>query len=193
MQPTSFHNFVATEMRAWMRTRSEVRIGIHASPLGSVIIASVDGRLSALSFCRGNDDGVSAIAAQWPGAALVGDDAMAEAMGREIFRSGDVRFPAGGLSMIGTDLQLSVWKRLMDIPSGSVATYSDVARGIGRREAVRAVASAIGRNPIAILVPCHRVVAAGGKLGGYRWGLERKRALIAAEWSAARHSSAAGT
>jgi AraC family transcriptional regulator of adaptative response/methylated-DNA-[protein]-cysteine methyltransferase len=185
MQPTSFQNFVSTEIRAWMRTRPEVRVGIHASPLGSVVIASVEGRLSALSFCREEADGFADVAARLPGAALVRDDALAHETGREIFRGSEIRMPSAGLAMIGTDFQLSVWEHLMDIPSGSVATYSDIASGIGRPQAIRAVATAIGRNPIALLVPCHRIVPLAGGIGEYRWGRERKSNLIARESMAA--------
>jgi AraC family transcriptional regulator of adaptative response/methylated-DNA-[protein]-cysteine methyltransferase len=81
----------------------------------------------------------------------------------------------------GTPFQRSVWRALMAIPFGATATYSEIASRIGRPTAMRAVANACGDNPIAVLVPCHRVVRSDGGLGGYRWGLERKRALLSRE------------
>jgi AraC family transcriptional regulator, regulatory protein of adaptative response / methylated-DNA-[protein]-cysteine methyltransferase len=82
------------------------------------------------------------------------------------------------LDLRGTAFQIKVWRFLLQIPSGEVASYSEVARGIGAPSAVRAAASACAANRIAVLVPCHRVLRSDGALGGYRWGLERKRALL---------------
>lgn len=85
------------------------------------------------------------------------------------------------LDVRGTDFQQAVWRALRDIPAGATATYSDIAARIGRPTAVRAVAQACAANAHAVLIPCHRVVRADGMLGGYRWGVDRKRALLAAE------------
>ncbi|USQ96646.1 methylated-DNA--[protein]-cysteine S-methyltransferase [Caulobacter sp. RL271] len=81
----------------------------------------------------------------------------------------------------GTDLQKAVWAALREIPAGQTASYGDIARAIGRPSAFRAVAQACGANPLAVITPCHRVVRADGGLSGYRWGVERKRALLARE------------
>lgn len=85
---------------------------------------------------------------------------------------------------LGTPFQLSVWKALLDIPIGITVTYSQVADMIGRPKSVRAVASAIGRNPISLLIPCHRVIRSDGSMGGYHWGLDRKRAILKFEHTA---------
>ena len=82
------------------------------------------------------------------------------------------------LLVCGTLFQIQVWRALLLIPWGSVATYSQMAERVGRPRAVRAVGTAIGANPIAWLIPCHRVLRSDGQLGGYRWGLERKRACL---------------
>lgn len=96
----------------------------------------------------------------------------------------DLAFP---LDMRGTAFQLRVWKYLLKIPSGQVCSYSEVAQAIGHPKAVRAVASACAANRLAIVVPCHRVIRGDGGLGGYRWGMERKRSLIDIERSAFKH------
>ncbi len=93
--------------------------------------------------------------------------------------------PAGAidvpLDLHGTPFQQQVWRELRRIPPGATTTYAAIAARIGRPEAVRAVASAIGANPVAVVVPCHRVLRSDGSLSGYRWGVERKRALLALE------------
>ena len=101
---------------------------------------------------------------------------------------------APAIDLRGTDFQIAVWTLLLEIPAGTTATYRWVAERIGRPHAVRAVANAIGRNRIAGLVPCHRVIRSDGALGGYRWGIERKSTLLVREKGALagrRHLAAA--
>ncbi|MEM9961595.1 MAG: methylated-DNA--[protein]-cysteine S-methyltransferase, partial [Pseudomonadota bacterium] len=93
------------------------------------------------------------------------------------------------LYLIGAPFQIKVWEALLAIPSGHVTTYSEIAKAIGHPKAMRAVGSAVGRNPISWLIPCHRAIRRDGALGGYRWGLPVKRAMLA--WEAARADSAA--
>ncbi len=88
------------------------------------------------------------------------------------------------LFLIGSPMQLKVWEALMRIPSGHVTSYSELANNIGKPKAVRAVGTAVGRNPISFLIPCHRALRKSGGLGGYHWGLPVKRAILA--WEAAR-------
>jgi len=94
-----------------------------------------------------------------------------------------------GFSIDGTPFQRSVWQAVLSIPFATVTTYQKLADSIGRPEAVRAVANAVGANPIAYFIPCHRVVRSDGGLGGYRWGVERKRAIL--DWERDRVSRAA--
>ncbi|MCB1346910.1 MAG: MGMT family protein, partial [Rhodobacteraceae bacterium] len=89
---------------------------------------------------------------------------------------------------IGAPFQIKVWEALLAIPSGQVTTYSEIARAIGQPSANRAVGAAVGRNPISLLIPCHRALAKSGALTGYHWGLPVKRALLA--WEAARADAA---
>lgn len=89
---------------------------------------------------------------------------------------------------MGAPFQIKVWEALLAIPTGHVTTYSDIAVAIGNPKAVRAVGTAVGRNPISWLIPCHRALRKSGALGGYHWGLEVKRAMLA--WESARHEGA---
>jgi AraC family transcriptional regulator, regulatory protein of adaptative response / methylated-DNA-[protein]-cysteine methyltransferase len=104
------------------------------------------------------------------------DDASAEEIARELFQKECKKILA--LQPTGTSFQCEVWQALLKIPSGTVTTYSDIANAIGRPKAVRAVANAVGANPIAWLIPCHRVIRRDGSLGGYRWGISRKQAML---------------
>jgi AraC family transcriptional regulator of adaptative response/methylated-DNA-[protein]-cysteine methyltransferase len=90
---------------------------------------------------------------------------------------------------MGAPFQIKVWQALLDIKSGYVTTYSDIAQAIGHPKAVRAVGTAVGRNPIGLLIPCHRALRKDGSLGGYHWGLAVKRAILAHE--SARRDAAA--
>jgi AraC family transcriptional regulator of adaptative response/methylated-DNA-[protein]-cysteine methyltransferase len=130
--------------------------------------------------------------AQFPAAAVKRDDRGMSSLRRTIERrirgrDLDQRLP---LDLYGTPFQLEVWKEMQRIPAGQTRSYAEVARNIGRPKAFRAVAQACGANPVPVIVPCHRVVASGGKLGGYTGGIERKIALLTAE--GANHESLAG-
>mgnify|MGYP000053014655 CR=1 FL=1 len=106
----------------------------------------------------------------------------------------DAAFGGGGekkLHLIGAPFQIKVWEALLHVPSGHVTTYSDIARAIGSPKAVRAVGTAVGKNPVSWLIPCHRALRKSGGLGGYHWGLPVKRALLA--WETADMESAAVT
>ena len=107
----------------------------------------------------------------------------AEAQRAALGMTGETR-----LHMIGAPFQLKVWEALLAIPSGHVTTYSEIAQSIGNPKAVRAVGTAVGRNPVSYLIPCHRALRKSGALGGYHWGLPVKRALLA--WEAAKAEAA---
>ncbi|MBW3621735.1 MAG: methylated-DNA--[protein]-cysteine S-methyltransferase [Actinobacteria bacterium] len=161
-----------------------VRAGTHATPLGPVAVGTTERGVCLLRFLDADDGAdhdaaVEAVRREWPAAAVVVDgDATAPAAA--------AAFGAGGggpvrLALAGTNLQLKVWEALLAIPDGRVTTYGDLARAVGRPSAVRAVASAVGANPVAVLIPCHRVLRSTGALAGYRWGIDRKRVLLARE------------
>lgn len=112
-----------------------------------------------------------------PEDARIGDcaDALAD------YVAGRAAMPAPPMDIRGTPFQFAVWEQLRAIPAGETRSYSEVARRIGRPRAIRAVGTANGANPVSIVIPCHRAIRASGHLGGYRWGLERKRRLLEME------------
>jgi AraC family transcriptional regulator of adaptative response/methylated-DNA-[protein]-cysteine methyltransferase len=160
-----------------------VRYGASASPFGRCLIGSTDRGVCWLSFQDDvrDDDALSQLAATYPSASFVRDDAESGRWRDRIFTrdaSPPERLP---LWVKGTNFQLKVWQALIRIPEGRVCAYGDLAGWIGQPSASRAVGSAVGANPISYLIPCHRVIRSIGDPGQYRWGPERKRALLAVE------------
>ncbi|MCZ6560523.1 MAG: methylated-DNA--[protein]-cysteine S-methyltransferase [Gammaproteobacteria bacterium] len=150
--------------------------GFSESPFGDVMLAGTRRGLSHLSFVdRGMDQASNELRSAWPNAKLERDDEGMSALAGEIF-SGDEK--SLKLRLKGTNFQLQVWQALLKIPSGNQTSYSDLAEIIDRPESHRAVANAVGKNPVAWLIPCHRVLRASGALGGYRWGVERKAEIL---------------
>ena len=125
----------------------------------------------------GRSEAFNDMAARWPKAHFVENAAALKQWGEAAFnRSGDT-----ALHLIGAPFQIKVWEALLKIPSGYVTTYSDIAQSIEAPKAVRAVGTAVGRNPISWLIPCHRALRKSGALGGYHWGLPVKRTMLAYE------------
>lgn len=162
-----------------------VRVATHPTPLGPAAVGVTERGVCLLRFVDdpGDDQAVALVAAQWPAAAIVIDRTSTRTPVDAAFGAATAGSPIP-LAVSGTNLQLKVWEALLSIPSGQVTTYGDLARSIARPEAHRAVASAVARNPVAVLIPCHRVLRGTGQLAGYRWGLERKRVLLASEAAA---------
>ncbi len=177
----------------------EIRWGFHPTPFGECLIAVTGRGICSLSFVPpgGRRAAREALAAGWSNARLREDEKGTRELARRIFGAVGDPLPPGSsvgaplpLLLRGTNFQLKVWEALLDIPQGCVATYESVARRIGRPGSARAVGTAVGSNPVAFLIPCHRVVRAGGGLGGYRWGPGRKRLMLA--WEEERAALAAG-
>jgi AraC family transcriptional regulator of adaptative response/methylated-DNA-[protein]-cysteine methyltransferase len=161
----------------------EIGYTIVDSPLGRVLVAATRRGVCAVSL--GDADAVleAALVAEYPRAVIHRDDSgfapWVEAIQKHLDgREARLRLP---LDLQATAFQLRVWKELQRIPYGRTRTYSQVARAIGQPKAVRAVARACATNPVSIVVPCHRVIREDGSLAGYRWGLERKAALLEKE------------
>jgi AraC family transcriptional regulator, regulatory protein of adaptative response / methylated-DNA-[protein]-cysteine methyltransferase len=151
-------------------------------PIGVLCVATTGRGVRCALF---EDDGRSAserLAREHPSERLIPDDDAAADAGRRIVELIECPAPASvPLDLRGTPFQLRVWSALQAIPAGQSRTYAELAASIGAPNAVRAVAGACASNRIAILVPCHRVVRTGGGLGGFRWGIERKRWLLERE------------
>jgi AraC family transcriptional regulator of adaptative response/methylated-DNA-[protein]-cysteine methyltransferase len=164
-----------------------IREGVVDTPFGPAVAMATDHGLCGLGFAA--EQGVEAVRvdlrARWPAAEVTPNAAAVRPLVEAAMGGG-----AAALHLIGAPFQIKVWEALLAIPSGQVTTYGEIAGAIGRPRAVRAVGTAVGRNPVSWLIPCHRALRKGGALGGYHWGLPVKRALLA--WEAARAEAAAG-
>ncbi len=152
----------------------EIRWGRAETPYGPCTLGWTRRGVCHLSFGK-----AAGLRRDWPKARLVRRDAEGRSLARRIFS------PRGkgriGVLARGTPFQIAVWRALLAIPPGRLASYSGIAAAVGRPRAVRAVAAACGANAVAWLIPCHRVIRGTGAIHGYRWGRERKRAMIARE------------
>lgn len=160
--------------------------GVGASPFGEALAAWNSRGLAFLGFIdTGKDHCLQELAAQWPDAKLRESPEAASEWIHAIFRR-TAREPLQ-VWLRGSPFQLKVWEALLTIPVGRHVSYRDIAQRVDKPRASRAVGTAVGRNPISWLIPCHRVITSTGGLGGYRWGLDAKRAMIGVEasWKAA--------
>jgi AraC family transcriptional regulator of adaptative response/methylated-DNA-[protein]-cysteine methyltransferase len=162
---------------------TEIRFAIGECSLGSILVARSARGICAISL--GDDPDVLArdLQDRFPQARLIGDDAAFAALVARVV--GFVEAPGVGLDLPldvrGTAFQRRVWEALREIPPGATASYAEIAERIGAPKSVRAVAQACGANPLAVAIPCHRVVRQDGHLSGYRWGVQRKQALLERE------------
>lgn len=145
---------------------------------GRVLVASTTKGICKMSFVDGDMDAYSLLQTQFPQAKLIeqSDDLQHNALA--LFSSNCTDLSQIKLHLKGTDFQLKVWESLLKIPMGQLSTYGELAQNIGNAKASRAVGTAIGRNPVAFLIPCHRVIQASGVLGEYHWGKTRKMSMI---------------
>ncbi|MDJ0639096.1 MAG: bifunctional helix-turn-helix domain-containing protein/methylated-DNA--[protein]-cysteine S-methyltransferase [Paracoccaceae bacterium] len=161
----------------------EILWGWFESPFGPALIMGTERGICGIGFAAeaGFEETMADMLGRWPNATFVEDVSALKPLA-------DQAFPKSGkatakLFLIGAPFQIKVWEALLTIPTGQVTTYSDIARVIGHPKAVRAVGTAVGRNPISWLIPCHRALRKSGGLGGYHWGLPVKRTMLA--WEAA--------
>ncbi|MBI2317059.1 MAG: methylated-DNA--[protein]-cysteine S-methyltransferase [Betaproteobacteria bacterium] len=162
----------------------EIRYGYHATPFGECLLAATARGVCALRFIgpRSREEELRSLAAEWPRAQLVADQPGTAVLIQRVFeRSSASPLP---VHLKGTNFQIKVWEALLAIPEGSIVSYAGLAKAIGTPAAARAVAGAIARNPLGWIIPCHRVLRSLGEVSGYRWGPERKLAMLA--WEAAR-------
>ena len=158
-----------------------LRYGFHPSPFGTAIVIATDRGLSGLAFADPGEEqeAFADMKRRWPNATYVEDNAGTTDLASRIFNTKLWR-PDQPLRvvLIGTDFEVRVWETLLRIPMGRATTYSDIAGTLGKPKAARAVGTAVGKNPISFVVPCHRVIGKSGALTGYHWGLTRKRAIL---------------
>lgn len=143
-----------------------IQYAFEKSPFGMILIASTPKGIVHLAFSDTEENGLKDLRRRFPKAALTRVTKIKQ---------------KNTLHVAGTDFQLKVWQALLSIPSGTLVTYAELAKMIGKPRAVRAVASAVAANTVAVLVPCHRVIPARGGIGKYRWGSPRKAQLISKE------------
>jgi AraC family transcriptional regulator of adaptative response/methylated-DNA-[protein]-cysteine methyltransferase len=162
---------------------TEIRFAIGECSLGSILVATSDRGICAILLGDDPDELARDLQDQFPRATLIGGDAEFEQLVATVV--GFVEAPGIGLNLPldvrGTAFQQRVWQALREIPAGETASYTDIAHRIGSPNAVRAVAQACAANALAVAIPCHRVVRNDGGPSGYRWGVERKRALLGKE------------
>jgi AraC family transcriptional regulator of adaptative response/methylated-DNA-[protein]-cysteine methyltransferase len=174
--------------------RMRIRFAVGECSLGSILVATSERGICAILLGDDPDELARRLQDEFPNAELIGGDAGFERLVAQVV--GFVEAPALGLSLPldvrGTAFQQRVWQALRELPAGTTASYADIARRIGAPRAVRAVARACAANRLAVAIPCHRVVRNDGAVSGYRWGVARKTALLAAEARAAGGTSSAG-
>lgn len=153
------------------------------SPFGPALVMATDRGICGLGFAadKGCEWTMTDLRARWP-KANYSPDARAADLGRAALAG-----KGSALHLIGSPLNIKVWEALLHIPTGHVTTYTQIAHAAGHPRAVRAAASAVGRNPISLLIPCHRVLRSNGDLGGYHWGLALKRGMLG--WESARRDA----
>lgn len=160
-----------------------IAYGFHDSPFGTALAMATDRGLAGLAFCDADDiaraEAFEDMRGRWPKARFYEDDATTQQFTSRSFNQDNwtINQPLK-LILIGSDFDVTVWETLLKVPFGRAVTYGDIARHIGKPKAARAVGSAVGRNPISFVVPCHRALRASGAMGGYHWGLTRKHAII---------------
>lgn len=161
-----------------------IRYGIHPTPFGKCLIATTERGICHLGFVQTSEgDAIDQLVTDWKQARMIEDYRSTVALIEPIF---DLRYQHRGkplnVHLRGTNFQLKVWEALLQIPAGEVTTYAGLAARIGHPNATRAVGTAVGHNPIAVLIPCHRVIRKVGDFGNYRYGAPRKKALLAREF-----------
>ena len=161
---------------------------VYSSPFGDVFVAATARGICKLSFIDQDqiEIHIADLQRRWPKATLRNHDSDRLNIIESLFTDNQKIDRPLSLHVSGTNFQINVWRALLQIPEGTLASYSQVAEAVGRPKAARAVGTAIGSNPIAFFIPCHRVLQQSGNIGGYHWGTIRKHAIHA--WESARYS-----
>lgn len=161
----------------------DIQYHFEESIFGKLLIATTHKGICHLVFCQDKTDALIALQTKFPNARFTNKSDEFQQNALRIFQKDWTNLATIKLHLKGTDFQLKVWETLLKIPMGQLSTYGEIANQLANPKASRAVGTAIGSNPIAFLIPCHRVIQATGNLGGYMWGTTRKTAIIG--WEAA--------
>ncbi len=169
----------------------QIGYGIHETPFGPALIATTTRGICNLHFLEEAEEAaaVQLLRQEWRKAELMRDQSKTQELCDRIFPTASTYAIQAPLTVVvkGTHFQLQVWKALLDLPVGTLTTYQTLAASIQKPTAARAIGNAVGKNPVGYLIPCHRVIRGSGELGGYRWGLDRKAALIGWEAESIQH------
>ncbi|QDC08836.1 methylated-DNA--[protein]-cysteine S-methyltransferase [Oceanicola sp. D3] len=168
----------------------EIRWGWFESPFGPALVMGTEKGICGIALAAemGPEAAMEDLRGRWPGAVFTEDPMALRPWVQSAFGA-EGRVEETPLFLIGAPFQIKVWEALMQVPTGHVTTYSEIAKAVGNPRAVRAVGTAVGRNPVSFLIPCHRAMRKSGGLGGYHWGLPVKRTILA--WEAARREGLA--
>ena len=164
-----------------------VRYSFAETPFGRLIVASTDKGICYMAFDKDDEEALNNLRLRFPNALFTQQQDRMQQNALSIFQNDRSRLPEIKLHLKGTPFQMKVWEALLTIPMGSLSTYGQIAAQAGNPGASRAVGTAIGSNPVAYLIPCHRVIQSTGHTGGYRWGSTRKSAMIG--WECARRAA----
>jgi len=165
----------------------EIFYGVHDSPFGKCLLAITERGICGLSFHNNSESskGIEKLKHIWKNAKIKENKHLTISVFRNIFQTNkNTHKRSFNLFIKGTNFQIKVWEALINIPSGYLCSYSDIAKFIGKPQSAQAVGKAVSQNPISYLIPCHRVIRKMGNIGGYQWGMARKKAIIG--WEAAR-------
>lgn len=164
----------------------DLSYGLFDSPFGHYVLGAINGKIALLHFLNDADEPESILVAAWPEVVIRRDQHAVQPLANQVFPTNNDKNLVHPLPVLlrGSAFQLKVWEALLKIPEGRLASYDQIADAIGQPAASRAVGTAIGSNPVGYLIPCHRVIKKTGLFGGYRWGVDRKQAMLG--WEAAR-------
>jgi AraC family transcriptional regulator, regulatory protein of adaptative response / methylated-DNA-[protein]-cysteine methyltransferase len=156
-----------------------IRYGVHASPFGPCLVAVTDRGICHLGFVQASEgDAIDNLVADWSQAKMIEDYRATIPLIEPIFDLSQRGKESLRVHLRGTNFQIKVWEALLKVPVGTATTYEQIAKRVGKPSALRAVGTAVGHNPIAVLIPCHRVLRKDGDFGNYRYGTARKKALL---------------
>ncbi len=161
-----------------------INYGIHASPFGEIFVAATQRGVCRAGFLDFSTEAeqLAALYKSWPESTVQRNDTLTRPIIPAMFGPHPPGRAPVSVHVAGTNFQIAVWRALLAIPPGALVSYSHLAAKLGRPTASRAVANAVGANPVALLIPCHRVIRQSGALGGYRWGISRKQVVQTWEW-----------